>query len=1106
MWCSYSGKTGQLEGAGVSQATSRGGEGMMGSGSYSPPSLGPGSPGREAYLEQQGVPNLNTLLEWMDTELKDRLVTLDHKLEGLTSLLSQSPQARRASRQLYLRQDSSETAPSHVGAAPGAESLPVWYSLAQSSNWEVWSPRRPSITTNGESHAARASCSPTPQFGTQRMSLSSEADAPSLALDPWSNASSPPASPFWRAWSAIPSPVSPVAEHGPSTHVNSYDGAVPPEKLSMNDTIPVDRPFSPADVLLTDKRNRVASAWHSPEPLAADRPVRVGSGSSSKPGHLNPNVSSTIMRHLSSRSAAKISFAAVSSSAPSPQDSNVIEDETLMPRLITSQTDASPTPSDVNTVVLAFDTPGYKQDLDGKLLQATMTGSVDDVKALLLQSADPNAAFGPFSFPWKDFTMGSPVAIAVLRGNLEMTKLLLESKGAPDSKYAFLAGVENMECVFPASHATVRHEALDFLKLLVAHKADLSRQASNNANLVWQAGYMGKQKMIEYLLQHPIDVDFPVASQDDHNNLYTPMHAAARGGKADVVALLLKARAQVCGKNPGGFSPLEDAIVAGHGSVVRELVAAGAELCSGQPRVLNLLFLHGNAVVIGKAAHGLRSAPGHQLDHMTPDDLVRFLKAGGASPGNILAAIFRPHELLFWDGWTRSSVRTALVEKHMNFNVAEGNHISYFERQFNSKSPLDGDDLDFLKDLAPTRSSSKTGGKRHTDYDFVDVQLYMCHVPYILSSMPVLRAIADCEQEDIFSELSCQALVHLHWQRISRKAYGLIAFQVIYLFLWCSMNILLTSERAGDTVLMIVVVLCGILLAAEQLFETAQFVGYSASHLAQRYLFSWVNWIDEVRIVSSAVIITLILIEGRSVKDNEVFGCVFGTVVFSRWMTVLYALRAVRGIGLRILPIMTTMWEVGPFTGVLFMYLCGFVNMYYAFGLQDLVDSFVSIFQIVIMGEVDLAELEATQSLARVHLDRNSTLSVIEDVDAGRSPYYYIVRAMLVLTSFVMGVSLMNVFIAVLCISYEKASKHSWREFVRTRADIALDHQTMVIGLRSMRCFGRKDKMRSTHSTSSTKSMEVMRKRGKSTADLDKEVGRNDSSAVYVWYCCPLDR
>jgi len=1009
-------------------------------------------------------------MEWLESELKERLVAIDRKLDAVTTLVA-SCRDDHPARLSHRRNSRASVGRQGEDQPTGTDS--IWAGPVEASaNWEVWSPggRRTSLGAIARNIM--------PQFGADKSLPLATASSVLVQGSRGSSSASQLGSSFWK---------------------RNESGCPDERRLSFDDIVPLEKHW-----MLDERANEV---WSSAEKvgnhwnrISRDSPGRDGNGFQ------------TISRHTSTRSTKQLTFAADcdQSAAFYPQESSFGpmgsgEYRTYLHQAsVIGSSDRSPGLSDATKDPFA-DHDNNPDDLNKKLLYAVQSGTTKDVQGLLLRGADPNSTFDDFSLPWKAFTMGSPVAIAVMRENLEMTKCLLDARADPDSKYGFLAGVEEQECVFPASHATIRNEAMALLQMLVDYKADLSKQASNDANLVWQAGYMGKTRMTKYLLSTgKCPIDIPVVSQDDHNNLYTPMHAAARAGKYDVVALLLHARAQVCGQNRKGlFTPLEDAIVAGHGSVVRELIVAGAELCSASSSVLTLLFSHANTVVISQAARGLCHAPSHQLDWLTPDDLVRFLREGGTAPLHILKAIIRQHDVRYWkNGWTRTSVRTAVVEKHMGFNVCEGKHVSYFERQFNAKLPPTPADAEFLGTLSPTRSSR---GRRHGD-QFVDVDLYMCHVPHIIDSMPVLKALADSEQDEIFQEIECQALVHLWWERISLKAYLLIAFQVVYLLLFCSLNLVLTNAVYGNSALRIVTICCGIVLTLEQLFETAQFAGYAASGLAQRYLFSWVNWGDQIRITCSAVIILIILIEGRDVKDSAIFGCVFGSVVFSRWMTVLYALRAVRGIGTRILPIMSTMWEVGPFTGVLFMYLCGFVNMYYALGLQDLVDSFILIFKIVIMGEVDLDEFEAASSSVYVRLNTTSLTATGAIIDAGRTPFYYIVRAMLVLTSFVMGVSLMNVFIAVLCISYEKAAKHSWREFIRTRADIALDHQTMVIGMRWMRCKRRRDGMYSTFSLTQHVSTNKMRQeRLKSSIELEKATGgaEEDSTGVYVWLCCP---
>merc|ERR1712137_966491 len=80
-------------------------------------------------------------------------------------------------------------------------------------------------------------------------------------------------------------------------------------------------------------------------------------------------------------------------------------------------------------------------------------------------------------------------------------------------------------------------------------------------------------------------------------------------------------------------------------------------------------------------------------------------------------------------------------------------------------------------------------------------------------------------------------------------------------------------------------------------------------------------------------------------------------VVFMRWLQVLEDVKGVRGVGTRILPIMEAMREVGPFTGVLLIFIMAAFFSYYAVGIKDIGDAWLIIFGLVFLGDFDMKEM-----------------------------------------------------------------------------------------------------------------------------------------------------
>merc|ERR1719460_2281982 len=113
---------------------------------------------------------------------------------------------------------------------------------------------------------------------------------------------------------------------------------------------------------------------------------------------------------------------------------------------------------------------------------------------------------------------------------------------------------------------------------------------------------------------------------------------------------------------------------------------------------------------------------------------------------------------------------------------------------------------------------------------------------------------------------------------------------------------------------------------------------------------------------------------------------------------MLHDLRAIRIFGMRMLPIILAAKEVGPFFGVIFTYLLGTTNAYYAFGLKSLPEAFMIIFQVTFLGELELDELEGVDGPSMRLLPDGT----IETSPPEASRNYYVVRIFICVVIFVM--------------------------------------------------------------------------------------------------------
>jgi len=114
-----------------------------------------------------------------------------------------------------------------------------------------------------------------------------------------------------------------------------------------------------------------------------------------------------------------------------------------------------------------------------------------------------------------------------------------------------------------------------------------------------------------------------------------------------------------------------------------------------------------------------------------------------------------------------------------------------------------------------------------------------------------------------------------------------------------------------------------------------------------------------------------------------------------------------------------------------------------------------------------------------------------------QTEYYVVVRVMLVVVSFVMGLSMMNLFVAMLCLSYSQAAENAWFSFMQSRAGIVLDQHAIRLGLKRLagkilccRCCRR-----------TAPSEEHRQSRCSELLDDDTE----EADTAYIWLACQKD-
>eukprot|EP00928_Gymnodinium_smaydae_P011725 TRINITY_DN14299_c0_g2_i1.p1 TRINITY_DN14299_c0_g2~~TRINITY_DN14299_c0_g2_i1.p1 ORF type:complete len:929 (+),score=117.25 TRINITY_DN14299_c0_g2_i1:38-2824(+) len=726
-------------------------------------------------------------------------------------------------------------------------------------------------------------------------------------------------------------------------------------------------------------------------------------------------------------------------------------------------------------------------------------GTEEEIGDLLELGADPNEQLGRYVMFGKEFDSGTPLVIAVLRGKMSLMHMLLDYGANPDSMYSFEAGAEQLIWSGTAIHGTIPANNLEMMEALLDRRADLQTVGSNKSTLLWQAAYFGKPQLAEFLLKKRVDIEQRAFSQDDTSKTYTPLHAAARAGNGPIVSLLLKNKAQICVDDKHNSHPLDDAISQGHNDIVQTLVQNCANLfrpIDARTRTIDNLFNRGDPMMVTACAKGLQKAVS-LLNRLPASDLTRFLLTEGEAPVKIMASIIQPYRILYWDidekGKKIRVLRTAAcISADLRMAVAEGPHNDHLMDLFNKKDHVEGTTKTFLTHIGSDEPLPGLGKQL-----FVPSTFYMCHVPNMHTDLNVLLALVDCPSDNVFGELSTRAVLTVMWRKENFSAkcrMGISAIEVLNLVL---LNFILNELDHSDLniwLLRAANIMAFLVFLLVLFLHLLQFVGYCSSGLLSRILLTPGFWMTNSVIFLTGTCVYVVAAWNFEAKESVEFCTSLGVIIFIKWMRLLVSLSTLKSVGLRILPITSTMLDIGPFCAVMGVYLVGSTNMYYALGIYNFPRCFLIIYRLVVMADVDPNELENVWP-SQMNLQDNGYIS--QSVSPG-SEYYVVVRLMLIFFSFVIGLTMMNLFVAVLCLAYDKAARNADFAFARNMARLLLDHEAMRIGARSFQGLCQRRQKQSKDFDSP-----YGRERSASCIGLEpREDQKSDfESKKYIWAC-----
>jgi len=464
-----------------------------------------------------------------------------------------------------------------------------------------------------------------------------------------------------------------------------------------------------------------------------------------------------------------------------------------------------------------------------------------------------------------------------------------------------------------------------------------------------------------------------------------------------------------------------------------------------------------------------------EVDSLSKDDFLRFLSQPGSAPIHALTAVFQPHQFWYWEERKgrlfRRQPREGYIDLQHQFNITEGPHHRCIMSRFNNKQVIDETALTFINELFPKERKQvknccyrllqlvRAPIYRKQPSMFVPGTAYMCHIPFLHNDLRVLLALLDCPNLDIFSTQGCLAIIALKW----RKEKTLARFRMYIAGFECAAFMainFITDETtttdeapfvpAGSMQLFVTNVVCLLIWFVAMSMEVAQILGYVCTGLTKRYFASTRHWLDVVAVLMTGAVNIALLQLNQEATYHVAFATSLGILVFMKWLRFLVYLRQIRAIGIQILPITETMWDIGPFLIVLIIYLIATVNMFFALNNKyTFGECFMLIYRLVVWGDATVSELE---NRAATPMILNLANGEITKPISSQTDTYYVVQVMMVIFSFIIGVSLMNLFLAMLCVSYTTASEMSSRSFMKSRLSMVLDQHATRVGVARLCC------------------------------------------------------
>merc|ERR1712176_105180 len=194
-------------------------------------------------------------------------------------------------------------------------------------------------------------------------------------------------------------------------------------------------------------------------------------------------------------------------------------------------------------------------------------------------------------------------------------------------------------------------------------------------------------------------------------------------------------------------------------------------------------------------------------------------------------------------------------------------------------------------------------------------------------------------------------------------------------------------------------------------------LGYTICGLWSRYFQEPSNKIDIIRLIFSGVFYWSIMLSQGRVLETNIFRAWLTTIILWMWLRMGYLMQALPHIGLMIIPINIALCDISAFSTSLLMFFGAFFHAFCPFS------AVLVAWRVMVFGDHPGAEMVWTD---------------LRETDAVTGNRIFADLVFMVVT-FMMSVTMLNIFIAILGMSYEQAYRNAWKTFMKKRCCISSD-------------------------------------------------------------------